>query len=224
MIHRKDPMGVEGLQFFGKISASISHELKNGFAVINENAGLFEDFSVMAEKGMPLDPARLMKLAGTIRKHIRRVDGIVNRMNRFAHSVDEPVKKIDLRQMTELLVSLAHRFAVLKEVTIDVHDPKWAVFVTTAPFVLENLVWRCIDVALDAVGGDKRLVFCTEAAEAGALLRFSHLGRLSEIDPKRFPSEIDATLAARLNAGLDAYPDAGEIVITLPDDIGGSFE
>jgi len=75
MIHQKDVIGDEGLRFFGKISASISHELKNTFAVINENAGLLEDFSVMAEKGIPMDPARLMKLGGTIRKQICREDG-----------------------------------------------------------------------------------------------------------------------------------------------------
>ena len=32
-----------GLFFFGKMSASISHELKNVLAIINENAGLAED-------------------------------------------------------------------------------------------------------------------------------------------------------------------------------------
>ena len=33
----------EGFQFFGKMSASISHEIKNALAIINENAGLLED-------------------------------------------------------------------------------------------------------------------------------------------------------------------------------------
>ena len=32
-----DIIGGEGLQFFGKMSASISHEIKNVLAIINEN-------------------------------------------------------------------------------------------------------------------------------------------------------------------------------------------
>ena len=47
--------GRESLQFFGKISASVSHEIKNVFAVINEAAGLLEDFTIMVDKGMPIE-------------------------------------------------------------------------------------------------------------------------------------------------------------------------
>jgi hypothetical protein len=41
------------------MTASISHEIKNVMAIINESAGLLEDYSLMAEKGMPIDPERL---------------------------------------------------------------------------------------------------------------------------------------------------------------------
>ena len=36
-------VGLGGIQFFGKMAASISHEIKNVLAIINENAGLLED-------------------------------------------------------------------------------------------------------------------------------------------------------------------------------------
>ena len=48
-----DPLGESGLRFFGKISASISHEIKNAIAVMNENAGLIKDLIMMAERGRP---------------------------------------------------------------------------------------------------------------------------------------------------------------------------
>ena len=56
----------EGFRFFGKMSASISHEIKNALAIINENAGLLEDLTLLAEQGRPTDPERLKKLAGSI--------------------------------------------------------------------------------------------------------------------------------------------------------------
>jgi hypothetical protein len=43
-------LGETGLQFFGKMSASISHEIKNVMAIINENAGLLEDLTVDERK------------------------------------------------------------------------------------------------------------------------------------------------------------------------------
>jgi len=164
-------------------------------------------------------PARLMQLGGTIRKQICRVDGIVNKMNRFAHSADAPLNKLDLGQMMELLMSLAGRFAQLKGVAIDMADPESPVCITTSPFVLENLVWRCLDFVMDAAEGDKKLVLCTEATEEGALLRFACIGGLTESALKRFPSDTDTALAYQLKAELDIRPDAGEIIIALPDDI-----
>ena len=36
-------IGETGLRFFGKINSSISHEMRNVLAIINENAGLMKD-------------------------------------------------------------------------------------------------------------------------------------------------------------------------------------
>jgi len=41
----------ETLQYFGNMLPSLSHEAKNILAVINENAGLMNDFILMAQKG-----------------------------------------------------------------------------------------------------------------------------------------------------------------------------
>ena len=54
------------LTFYSRVSASISHELKNSLAVINESAGFLEDIVLMTQKGRPLDPNQLGALAGTI--------------------------------------------------------------------------------------------------------------------------------------------------------------
>ena len=63
-----------GLQFFGSISASISHELKNVLAIVNENAGLLEDFTLMADRGKPIDPARLKIMAAAVKRQVGRAD------------------------------------------------------------------------------------------------------------------------------------------------------
>ena len=50
-----------GLQFFGEITASNSHEIKNILAIINENAGLLEDLALMYDRGAQIEPQRLKK-------------------------------------------------------------------------------------------------------------------------------------------------------------------
>ena len=103
---KPDILTETGLQFFGRISASISHEIKNVLAIINENAGLLEDLTFMANKGKPIDPDRLKRMAATVQKQIGRGDEILKNMNRFAHSIDETVAEVDLNQTIELIIAL----------------------------------------------------------------------------------------------------------------------
>ena len=142
-------IGGAGLQFFGKISASISHEIKNALAVINENAGLLDDLTLMAEKGMPMDPARLKRLAETVIKQIRRADGIVKNMNKFAHSVDEPIKAVNVVEVLEVMRELSARMAAMRNVTVDLRHSGAPVLIRTRPFFLENVIWLCLDLAMD---------------------------------------------------------------------------
>jgi hypothetical protein len=51
MDNTQDLLQYESLAFFGKINASISHELKNVMAIISETAGLLKDLSDMAATG-----------------------------------------------------------------------------------------------------------------------------------------------------------------------------
>ena len=140
MTHRLEIIGETGLQFFGKMSASISHEIKNVMAIINESAGLMEDLTVLAEKGMPVDPQRLKTHAGKIMTQIRRADQIIKNMNRFAHSVDEGVKSIDLGETLALVTALSERFATMRGITLDLKTPSKGITLRTNPFFLINLI------------------------------------------------------------------------------------
>ncbi len=66
MGQKPDIIAETGLQFFGEMSASISHEIKNVLAIVNENAGLLEDLTLMADRGKPIDPARLKTHGGSV--------------------------------------------------------------------------------------------------------------------------------------------------------------
>lgn len=208
-------LGETGLQFFGKMSASISHEIKNVMAIINENAGLLEDLTVMAEKGMPIDPERLKTQAGRIMKQIRRGDDIVKGMNRFAHSVDDPLRQADLNDTLGLMATLSGRFASMRGVTLELEPPSSQVPIITNPFFLQNLIWLCLDFAMGSTGTGKTVALRAERVETGPKIRFSKLLDLAKAETGSFPGERETALLQALKAGLVIHKELGEMHLTF---------
>jgi C4-dicarboxylate-specific signal transduction histidine kinase len=209
-------IGETGLQFFGKMSASISHEIKNVMAIINENAGLLEDLTVMAEKGMPIDPERLKTQASRIMKQIRRGDDIIRGMNRFAHSVDEPLRQADLNDTLGLMCTLSGRFASMRGITLELESPTTQVPITTNPFLLQNLIWLCLDFAMGCAGSGKTVFLKAEKIEGEAKIRLSKLEDLAKAEAGSFPGEREKALLQALKADLVIRREMGELCLTFP--------
>ncbi|MFO7494981.1 MAG: histidine kinase dimerization/phospho-acceptor domain-containing protein [Desulfobacterales bacterium] len=212
-------VGAAGLEFFGRISASISHEIRNALAVINEHAGLLEDMTLMAEKGMPLDAARLKRTAGAVLKQVQRVDGIVKTMNRFAHSVDEPLKGVDLAETLELVVRLFGRFAAVRQVSLAPESPLASVSVATRPFQLQNLIGLCLDYAMQSAGsGGTVKLSIAPLPEGGAEIRFAGLG-VSALTATPLAGETLQALLGATQTGVAIRAEIGELGLRLPPKI-----
>jgi signal transduction histidine kinase len=205
-----------GLQFFGIVSASISHEIKNALAVINENNGLLEDLIGLWEQGRPLDPDRLKKLAAKISLQIRRADGIVKNMNRFAHSVDEPVKSVDLNEILDLAVALSSRLAAMRKITMDTKPNAGPVMLTLSPFHLLNLLWRCLDFAMCTAADERIVELAVEKTAKAVRIRFKGLSSQEGALPDSFPSGVEKTLLRLLNAELILDTGLKEMLVQWP--------
>ena len=118
MIKKQDHLGVAGLKFFGTVTASISHEIKNVLAIVGENAGLLSDLTFMAEKGTPINLERVAKIADTLQRSVKRSDGIVKNLNTFAHSIDHDENTVDLSELIAFASRLFARFANMRGVTL----------------------------------------------------------------------------------------------------------
>jgi C4-dicarboxylate-specific signal transduction histidine kinase len=210
-----DINGENALKFFGKMTASISHELKNVLAIINENAGLLEDLCAMAERGRPVDPDRIKTVAGKVIKQVKRGDEIIIRLNSFAHTADESVCDVDLCEAIKLVSALSGRLAMMREITVELNADAAPVVVNTNPFLLETLVWLFLDFAMDAAGEEKRLSLSAEMLKNKAIVRFSGLKGLAGILPDKFPGEREKALLLSLNATAAVDPSAGEVVISF---------
>ena len=207
------------LQFFGTVTASISHEINNVLAIVNENAGLLEDFTAMAEKGIPIDGERLKALAGKITTQVRRADTIVKNMNKFAHTVDETIKRIDLNGLLDLVVTLANRLASMRGVNLELEISENPVLLTTNDFFLENLLWLCLDFAMDAAGPDKAITLCAEEGENQVMIRLSKLGGLKNVSCNGSPGFRDEGLLGALKGKMTIDTEAEELSLIIPKNI-----
>lgn len=211
---RPDPLAESGLQFFGKISASISHEINNALAILNENAGLLEDLCFLAEKGKEIPPDRLKKVAGNQLRQVKRANDIVKKMNRFSHSIDEPVCQTDIGEMMGLVVSLSNRFIANKNIAVDYAPPETPVSATTNPFFMEHLLFNCLDHALETAGSGKAFSIAVKAGTAGPEVVFSGLGGL-KTGAGAFPGDRESRLMALLKTDVQVDPAGGAITVRL---------
>jgi C4-dicarboxylate-specific signal transduction histidine kinase len=172
----------EGLRFFGEMSASVSHEIRNKLAVINEKAGLIQDIAQAVKSGRSIDPDRLDMQAGKIVDQIRQANQIVGALNRLAHSVDASGIKIDLGSVVGLVVELYRRKAAQAEVTIDTTGVADTVSVVTSPFLLEDLIGACLNVALVRVDESRTIKIVAGPSTDGAVVRFQNLAGIDDSD------------------------------------------
>ncbi len=215
MIKKPEIAETAGLQFFGQISASISHEIKNVLAIINENAGLLEDLTLMAGRGKPIDPARLTRMAATLKRQIGRADTMLKNMNRFAHSVNQTMPTVDLNETLEMIIALTARFAARKNVQVDLQLPRDPPKIQTAPYQLMNLLWLCLDFAMDASGELKQIEVVAEETNDDIRIQLKQLTKLSEMVCNTFPSDYENRLLELLEATLEIESEDGRIVLRL---------
>jgi C4-dicarboxylate-specific signal transduction histidine kinase len=202
-----------GLQFFGKMTASISHEIKNVLAIVKENAGLLEDLARMAGRGAEIEPQRLVKMSQVVMKQVDRADAIVKIMNRLAHSVDESEKTVDLNDMLTLLAALSHRFASMRGVALTLKLEDRPVELRTAPFFLLNLLWLSLNFAIAAAGEDKRLELAPQKTGDTIHVFFKGLGGLAETPVQPFTAEHENDLCELLGAELEVRLGKQEMVL-----------
>ncbi len=216
MTGRPDPIGEAGLQFFGRMSASISHELKNVLAIIKENSGLLNDYLSMMSRGTPIDPERFQTVAQRIEAQTRRADTIIKCLNQFAHTVDSFGQPVDLNQVLDLLTALHRRPAAMQEVTLAAKPAGTPVEVTTSPFVLLTALGRIVSFVLPAVPKGRVMTLAADHSDDGGHIILSDLEKLAGLSMDGFPGDPGDALVAALGAEVKVEIEAGRIAFILP--------
>jgi hypothetical protein len=189
----------DDMAFFGKVNASISHELKNILAIISEAAGLLHDLTEMLARGQKVDVEMLKTCSQDIVEEIQRGFTTIKQMNMFSHSVDDPIQSVNLIEVLHLMISLAGFLSFASKVHFDPPQKEVSIL-STCPFRLQNLVYRTLVFAFKSVGVDGEIqVAVHQETNSSARIVFSGLGIQDQLS---FPSEETINIAKSIGAEI----------------------
>ncbi len=143
--------------FFGRITASVSHELKNVLAIIKESAGLIQDILMLSGESALPHQDKLNDALCTINEQIERGGELTSRLNRFAHDPDEPITSVDLNELAAQLVALCARFARLKKIELDFASSDAPLIIRTSPIGFQITLFAGIECCFDAMPSGGRI-------------------------------------------------------------------
>ncbi|MCU0597639.1 MAG: sensor histidine kinase [Desulfobacterales bacterium] len=214
MTDNPNAIGGENLRFFGKVTASISHEIKNVLAIMNEKAGLLKDLTLMAQKGITLDINRIQSIADDLRAQIKRGDDIIKNMNKYSHSVDHEIAEVNLSELIGLMVTLSERMASKHGITLIAPPVQSGLSVRTRPFMLEQLIWQCLQMIMERSEQDKTITVEIASSDQGHQIILRNKGGAASL-----PKEAISWLIKTLHADLKIMNGETGLVVSLPRDI-----
>ena len=192
-----------GMKFFGRMSASATHEIKNILAIINESAGLLEDLSVMAGKGHPLSFERTMDISQRVTRQVRRADLVVKKLNQLSHSVDHSMGLLDLEKTVCFVLDLGSRLVESQGACVKVTPPVSPIQVSSNLLYLENMIWRAIEAACRVAEGKKQIMVSFGSLSAVPSIWFSMDRVNNRLMDNLLESEEDRALMGHLRISLE---------------------
>jgi len=207
----------KGLAFFGSITASFSHEINNVMTIINEFAGLMEDLLRVADQGRPPQLERLGGISERIGTQVKRGEKMIKRLNRFSHTIDETVKTIDLSDLLKDLIALSERPRTLRRARMETRFPEETILLVSNPFLLQQAIFSCIDLILDASHDNQLLRLILEKQDGGARITIAGEEPIVKTDDTAL--SFLPILMEELGGKVDVIPfDNGglSLVLSLP--------
>jgi light-regulated signal transduction histidine kinase (bacteriophytochrome) len=198
MMKNENLLAEGGIRFFGRMSASATHEIKNNLAIINESAGLLADLSLMAQKGPPLSHVRINDIVQRVTKQVQRADRVLKKINRFSHSADLVTEMADLEKTVIFVLELASRIVEQQGIAVEVIPPSSPMMTTSNYFYLENMIWRAIETSCCAVQGEKQVKISFGTDSALPSIWFSMHTVKDDVMADLFGSKEDRALIAYL--------------------------
>jgi signal transduction histidine kinase len=209
----KARFGYDSLAFFGKVNASISHELKNVMAIISETAGLLEDLSDMVSTGSHVPPDMLKSCTASIMEEIQRGFAVIRQMNRFAHSVDKPAESVNLMDILKLVIGLCGYVSFSGKISLQPCENMTPVALT-CPFLLQAIVYQSLLHTFRNAGSEAEIAISVHARD-NSTWRITFSGFTID-EFQAFPDGVIKTMAASIGVTIHSDTTADRLELDIP--------
>jgi C4-dicarboxylate-specific signal transduction histidine kinase len=198
--------------FFGKITASVTHELNNVLSIVEQNAGLLDDMIAGEERGVPLSLDRLKGVSSSVQKQTQRGLEMVARLNRFAHTTDRDDAAFDANEVLSNFASLCRRLALLKKLDLEFRPASTVLKLKGNPFFLQQILFIALQEALAGAAGGCTIVVENRVDSKGSAICISYTGS-AKPDRDRMAA-IDA-LVRQMDGTAELEEGDGRILVCL---------
>lgn len=196
--NRENELRTLQLEFFGRILAGFTHDLKNHLAIIQESNGLISDLIAM---GMITDEAlaaKLQKIVTSIQGRVSQATDMANNLNGFAHRQDTPLSSFQVNDLLAEELTFLRRFTRIREIDlkIELHEGLPAIY--NNPSLVQYVVFKLFTMALKKLKNHTLIEVASGEENSAVKITF----RLSG-EKEQFDKLIDDESAAAIQEALD---------------------
>ncbi|NNL22591.1 MAG: hypothetical protein HKO83_14825, partial [Ignavibacteriaceae bacterium] len=147
------------IQFIGKITAGITHEVNNVFASVREISGLLTDIlSLKSDESFPHKEKFNTSLEKILNQENRGVK-LISQLNKFAHLPDTNCSEIDINEIVQHLIFLTERFGRVKSIQLRMQRAEQEKKVISNPFYLQMALFYCVEYFLNNLKAGGKIFF-----------------------------------------------------------------
>jgi C4-dicarboxylate-specific signal transduction histidine kinase len=148
------------IEFIGKVTAGVTHEVNNVLASIREISGLLTDIlSITTTNSFPRKEKFQTSLQ-KIQNQVQRGVKLTSQLNKFSHLSDNDKADVDLNEIIEHLIFLTERFARLKDIALKIEPSNKSITINTNPFLLEMALFNCIAYLINNMTNGGEISIC----------------------------------------------------------------
>ncbi|MDA8406569.1 MAG: hypothetical protein M0T73_06915 [Deltaproteobacteria bacterium] len=138
--------------FIGKITAAMTHEMKNVLAIIRESSGLAEDLLGMCDESAFPYKDKFQKIMGKIENQVIRGAEIMAQLNDFSHVPEVERQSEDLNLVLNQIVILSKKLSRSNAVDFIVEQADMPVTSNSNPLTTRMLIFRILEFLAPVIG------------------------------------------------------------------------
>ena len=205
------------VEFIGKITAGVTHEVNNVLASIREISGLMADIlSITDEKSFPRKEKFQTSLE-KIQNQIHRGVKLTSQLNKFSHLTDSIKTEIELNDLIEHLIFLTERFARIKNVSLNHQIPNQSVTLISNPLKLQMALFICIAHLLNHMSNGGEINISPDKNGNEIFISVICKGELANKSSSREELSSLHSIMENLSGAFEIDESNNAIILKIPD-------